>query len=121
MSETIYRKVGRRYVPCCEYELLGDLWPYGTHVTVVAPGNGITRYQISPDRAALVAVLDLKRDRIMAELQKALDARPARDKPLTPRQVKAWRDWQAACGELYAVTVPAIGDAFDAIVRIVNE
>ncbi len=123
MSETIYRKVGRRYVPCAEYEYRahGDMLPYGTHVTVVEPGIGITRYQIQPDKAALVAALELKRDQILAELKKATEARPGRDIPLTPKQAKAWRAWQDACGSLYAVEVPAIADAFDAIVRAVQE
>ena len=121
MNETVYRKVGRRYVPVAEWERLQwDEWPKGHHVTVVQPGSRFTRYSINPDHAGLIAALDLHREVFIEHIRKAMEARPARSEPLTPQQVEAWKAWEKACGHLYAVQTPGVAAAYDALVAAVH-
>lgn len=58
MSETIYRKVGRRYVSVAESDpCFYSAVPYGTHLVTVEKGSRATWMQVKPDEAALVAVI----------------------------------------------------------------
>lgn len=121
MSETLYRKKGRRYVPFSEWERLqGDEYRRGTHLTVCYPGGRLTRYEIKEDRAGLLAALEQHRDVFLDLIRKAMEARPSIKEPLTEKQVKAWRAWEKACGHLYAVQTPAIVEAYDALVAAVH-
>lgn len=118
---TLYRKQGRRYVPVSEYERMqGDEWQAGSHLTVVAPGCTFTRYRVNPDKAALLAALYIHRDACIEAIRKMTEARPSIKEPLTPKQAKAWQQWQEACGSLHSVEIPAVAECFDAIVRTVE-
>lgn len=121
MSQTIYRKVGRRYLPLAEWELMqGDQYRKGAHVVICTPGSQLTRYHIKEDRAGLLAALEQHRDVFLDLIRKALEARPSIKEPLTPRQVKAWKAWEKACGHLYAVETPGVAAAYDALVAAVH-
>lgn len=119
-TTTLYRKQGRRYVPVSEWEVQGNDWRAGHHLTVVAPGISFTRYAVNPDKAALLAALYLHRDECIEAIRKMTEARPNIKEPLTPAQVRAWEQWKAACGAMYAVQIPAVAECFDAIVRVVE-
>jgi hypothetical protein len=88
---------------------------------VVQPGSRFTRYSIEPDAAGLIAALDLHREVFIARIRKALEVSSLRTTPLTERQAKAWRKWQDECGHLYAIQVPAVAEAYDALVADLRE
>ncbi len=119
---TLYRKQGRRYVPVSEYERMqGDEWRQGCNLTVITPGVTFHRVSVKPSKAGLLAALYLHREACIEAIRKMTEARPIIKEPLTPKQAKAWQQWQDACGSLHAVEIPAVAECFDAIVRTVEE
>ena len=99
MSDTFYRKVGRKYVPVREYddEFYYAL-PYGTHMIMVKPYGRSTRYHIDPDYASMMAAGLYARDAVMDAVIKVSRLEPAKA-PMTPEQTEAWRAFNAAMGD----------------------
>ena len=54
---TLYKKVGRRYRPVAEHEEW-DSYPEGAHLVVCRPGSRLSRFDIDPDRAGLLAAAE---------------------------------------------------------------
>jgi len=101
-----YEKVGRRYKPVSEYdsEYL-DSFPKGTHLVDVYPGGSSRRFNIDPAYAPMIAAARVAEDAISKSIMDASALRvPARDQPLTPAQLKAWKALAKAFGrEQYAL------------------
>lgn len=91
---TFYRKEGRKYIPVKEYDdQLLDSYQRGTHIVVSEPGHKITRYNIEPQFAPLIAAGHYATDSISAVLVEASSLRHRELKtPLTPGQKKAWEN-----------------------------
>ena len=100
MSRTVfYRKQGRRYVPCGEYDQdFMDRFPYGATLVTVHKNCTNRRYSIDPDYAAMIAAGMVAEDAISEAIVKASESRPVR-KELTPKQIAAWRALADALGD----------------------
>ena len=101
MKKIFYEKVGRRYKPVYEYDqTMMDAFPKGTHLVMCYPGGQSTRYNINPNYAAMIAAARVAEDAISNSIMEASKLRvPARDQPLTPAQLKAWKALAKAFGE----------------------
>ena len=97
MSETLYRRQGRRYVPVSE-AMYSDSFPKGHHLVMVEPGRRLIRYNIDPDYVALTAAAEIVRDRVADAIYQASRLRP-RCKDLTKEQLAAWQQFIDAMGE----------------------
>ena len=78
MSKTVtfYVREGRRYRPVREYDPeFMDAKPHGAHVTVVRPHGSITRYNIEPDLAPMIAAGTIAADAISEVLVRASEFR----------------------------------------------
>jgi hypothetical protein len=125
MSKTIfYKKVGRRYEPVYEYDqTMMDAFPKGTHIVMCYPGGQTRRYNIDPNYAAMIAAGRVAEDAISKSIMDASALRvPARDQPLTPAQLKAWKALAKAFGkEQYALEWCSYREAAEAGVKAMME
>jgi hypothetical protein len=119
-EEILYRKIGRRYQPAgLQFE--ADAFPRGAHLVVVDRGWRHVRYNITPDRAALLAASITLRDEIRETVSKLLAMRPAR-RMLTEKQRAAWDAFSRAMGTNgYIVEYPAVGEIADAVADLLIE
>lgn len=97
MSETLYRRQGRRYVPVSE-AMYSDSFPKGHHLVMVEPGRRLIRYNIDPDYVALTAAAEIVRDRVADAIYQASSLRP-RCKDLTKEQLATWQQFIDVMGE----------------------
>lgn len=125
MSKKIfYEKVGRRYKPVSEYDqTMMDAFPKGTHIVMCYPGGQSRRYNIDPNYAAMIAAGRVAEDAISKVIMDASALRvPARDQPLTPAQLKAWKALSKAFGrEQYALEWCSYREAAEAGVKAMQE
>jgi hypothetical protein len=99
MKKTFYEKIGRRYQPVYEYDqTLMDAMPKGTHMIQVYPGGKLTRYNIDPNHAAMIAAGRIAEEKISEAIRNASDLRP-RKSPLTEGQRKAWQKLSKEFGD----------------------
>ena len=107
MTETIfYIKKGRKYIPHSTYSPeFCDSFPKGTHLVDVYPGGSSRRFNVDPAYAPMIAAGRVAEDAISKKIMDASALRvPARDQPLTPAQLKAWKALSKAFGrEQYAL------------------
>jgi len=125
MKKTVfYKKVGRRYQPVSEYDQeLTDSFGKGTHMVQVYPGGSSRVYNIDPDYAALIAAGRVAEDAISRKIMEASALRvPERHKPLTPRQLEAWKKLAEEFGEeRYALEWCSYREAAEAGVKAMME
>ena len=99
MSETYYKKVGRRYEPVWVYESnVMDSLPYGDHLISVYRNGKSYRYNVDPALAPLIAAGRYAQDVISAAIVEASATKP-RNQPLTDEQYQAWRALEKAFGD----------------------
>jgi hypothetical protein len=122
MKKTFYEKVGRRYKPVYEYDqTLMDAMPKGTHMIQVYPGGRITRYNIDPNYAAMIAAGRVAEEKISDAIRKASDMRP-RKTPLTEGQIRAWKKLSKEFGdEIHSLEWPSAREASEAAVKAMME
>lgn len=89
-SETVYRKVGRRYVPCGINAAYNSLHMENGDWLVVV-NNGCRSYRLlqSGDRPAVLAVIRRLQDELCAAISEANRGTPDRA-PVTPEERQAW-------------------------------
>lgn len=99
MKKTFYEKRGRRYLPVREYddELMWS-FPKGAHLVVCQPGQTLTRYDVDPEFAPLVAASMYAQNAIADAVAKASELRPTRE-PITEQQRAAWQALAEAFGD----------------------
>lgn len=117
MKKIFYEKVGRRYVPVYEYDqTMMDAFPKGNHIVMCYPGGQSRRYNIDANYAAMIAAGRVAEDAISKSIMDASALRvPARDQPLTPAQLKAWKALTKAFGrEQYALEWGSYREAAEA-------
>jgi len=122
MSEkiTYYKKVGRRYRAVYEYDQkLSDALPKGTHLIQVYPGGKLTRYNINPAYAPMIAAGRVAEDKISEVIRKATDMRPAsKETKLTEEQIRCWNELSKAFGEdTHALQWPSAREACEEAVK----
>ena len=118
--EIFYRKVGRRYVPVYEYDSkLMDALPKGTHMICVYPGGKLTRYNVDPAYAPMIAAGRVAEDKISEVIRKATDLRPAgKERELTEEQIRCWQALDKAFGEQsHALQWPSAREACEEAVK----
>jgi hypothetical protein len=115
---TLYKKVGRRYVPVAEYDNeVVDSFPKGTHLVMCYPGGQSRRFNIDPNYAAMIAAGRVAEDAICKAINKAAELRPQRT-PLTAEQKQAWEALAKAFGdELTTLRGLSIHDCAEAGVK----
>ena len=121
-TETLYRKVGRRYQPVAEMEhYSADIWSEGAHLTLCTPGIRFARFKIEPDKAGLLAALYQHREAVINAISSS-SAWEMQRASRESRRVKAARDaYIAAVGDTLTVfDGPSASKLLDAIVKIVE-
>jgi hypothetical protein len=126
MSEkiTYYQKVGRRYKPVYEYDQkMMDALPKGTHMICVYPGGKLTRYNIDPAYAPMIAAGRVAEDKISEVIRKATDLRAAsKETKLTEEQLRCWKALNKAFGEeSHALQWPSAREACEEAVKAMQE
>ena len=92
--DTLYKKVGRRYIPEQRYEVTQS-FPEGAWLVVVTRTKNSTSTlteevsRVRKDKLGLRAALAAKANVLVDILRKATAGRPP-NQPLTPEQRKAW-------------------------------
>ncbi len=115
MSETLYRKRGRKYEPVAEYGPEFDNLPAGFHLVCVMPGVRSTFFNVEPAIADLMAAMRIGREAAAEAMLKASEARPAA-RELTAREKKAYAAWKAIMGEeSMSLTIASVSDVLDAM------
>ncbi len=122
MKKTFYEKVGRRYIPVCEYDpTLMDAFPKGSHLVICYPGGQSTRYNVDPNYAAMIAAGRVAEDAISRALMRASDLRP-KSAPLTDEQRAAWNRLVEVMGpEAKCLEWPSAREACEEAVRAMQE
>jgi hypothetical protein len=94
MNKVFYEKVGRRYKPVYEYDqTLMDALPKGSHMIQVYPGGQMTRYNVDPNYAAMIAAGRVAEEAISKKLMEASELRlqrKDRERKLTEEERAAW-------------------------------
>jgi hypothetical protein len=118
MKKTFYEKIGRRYQPVYEYDqTLMDAMPKGTHMIQVYPGGKLTRYNIDPNHAAMIAAGRIAEEKISEAIRNASDLRP-RKSPLTEGQRKAWQKLSKEFGdEIHVLEWPSAREVAEKAVQ----
>lgn len=122
MKKTFYEKVGRRYKPVSEYDHdLIDSFPKGSHLVQCYPGGKLTRFNIDPAYAPMIAAGRVAEDAIADALRAASDLRPSR-KELTESQLAAWKRLSEELGEeIHALTWPSAREAAHAAIKAMQD
>lgn len=99
MSETFYKKVGRRYKPVYEYDpIFAEGLPLGSHLIHVRPNGQSYRYHIDPDSVAMLAASIHAKEILVSALNKAVAYR-SKSEPITEEQREAWDRFINVMGE----------------------
>jgi hypothetical protein len=99
MSETFYKKVGRRYKPVYEYDpIFAEGLPLGSHLVHVRPNGQSYRYHVDPDSVAMLAASIHAKEILVSALNKAVAYRP-KSEPITEEQREAWDRFINVMGE----------------------
>jgi hypothetical protein len=78
MTETIYRKVNRRYIPIGLYDSEQQYLPNGAHLVIVKDGCTSTRYNINVSEAVVLAAVQNVRTALVDALAKAVVMQPSK-------------------------------------------
>lgn len=96
MKKIFYEKIKGRYKPTKEYDSeLMDSLPTGAHLVICRPGIKSVKINIDPNYAALIAAGVVAEDKICEAIIKAQELQPHFD-PLTPKQLKLWKELAAS-------------------------
>ncbi len=116
MSETLYRKAGRRYQPIREYDpMIMDSLPEGSHLIVCKPGLQSCRYNVQPEHASLLAAFRAHRDELAQAVRDASALRPSR-REHTAKSRKAWEAWSSIMGEeIFTLESASISELLDVL------
>lgn len=117
---TLYVKRGRRYYPAAERDEY-ESFPKGAHLVICEPGSSLTRFNVEPDRAGLLAAAEPARERIRLAVVEALAMRPT-TRPVTSEQRGAWDAFVAAMGDnRFIVEYPSVNEVADRAIEAIFE
>ena len=122
MKKVYYEKIGRRYVPVCEYDNdLLDSFPKGNHLVCVYPGGTSRRFNVEPNHAALIAAGRVAEDAMSRAISKASELRP-KQTPITEGQRKAWKKLAKEFGdELATLNINSARDIAEAGLKAMQD
>ena len=119
-SQTLYKKVGRKYVP------VNDPWAYdglreGYWLVKVASGSTSIRSCVYPAKAELQAAIRDKEDQLVDIIRKAGEARP-KSVPLSEQSLADWK-WLISRhpNEFNTLEYPSIQENVENILKILLE
>jgi hypothetical protein len=119
-SQTLYKKVGRKYVPVSDpyaYDGLREGW----WLVKVSSGCTSIRAAIHPAKAELQAAIKDKEDQIMDVIRTASEARP-KNLPLTEQALADWQWFVARNGkEFNTLEYPSLQENAANILKILLE
>lgn len=99
MKRIFYEKIGKRYKPIKEHDsALFDGFPKGSHLVVCVPGSKITRFNIDPAIAPMLAAGEMIEAAMAKAIYKATEMRSTRT-PLTQGQSDAWKKLSEEFGD----------------------
>lgn len=119
-SQTLYKKVGRKYVP------VNDPWAYdglreGWWLVKVSSGCTSIRAAVYPAKAELQAAIKDKEDQIVDVIRKASEARP-KSNSLTKEQKNDWEAFIKKHGNSFnTLEYPSIQENAENILKILLE
>lgn len=121
-QETIFRKVGRKYVPVGEYDpAFMDHWPYGINMVVVRDGHTMYRYQVDPNTAGLLGAGLMCKDAIAKAIHQAAEMRP-NPAPVSERARELWEELREELGAgAYFLEYPAVSEIANAAIRELHD
>lgn len=121
-TNTFYKKVGRKYIPVSEYDSeLREAFQKGSHLVTVEPGHTLTRYNIDPNYAALIAASIVAKEKMISALMDASGLK-VKQKILTPEQAQAYRAFQKAMGDdFYSLYTDSAGNIVEAGLEVLYE
>ena len=102
MKKIYYEKVGRRYKPVAEYDPdYMDSFPKGNHLVICYPGGKSTKYNVDPNRAALIAASFMAKDKMVKAIYEAakMHRQGHEGNALTNEQLRAWNKFAKVMGE----------------------
>lgn len=122
MKKVYYEKIGRRYVPVCEYDNdLLDSFPKGNHLVCVYPGGTSRRFNVEPNHAAMIAAGRVAEDAMCRAISKASEMRP-KQTPITEGQRKAWKKLAKEFGdELATLNINSARDIAEAGLKAMQD
>jgi hypothetical protein len=122
MKKVYYEKIGRRYVPVCEYDNdLLDSFPKGNHLVCVYPGGTSRRFNVEPNHAAMIAAGRVAEDAMCQAISKASEMRP-KQTPITEGQRKAWKKLAKEFGdELATLNINSARDIAEAGLKAMQD
>jgi len=68
MGEVFYRKVGKRYIPVAESDVMSRGMPSGCYLVIVQPGLQTYRICLNPEYANFVAAMEQFKDDLKSRL-----------------------------------------------------
>jgi hypothetical protein len=95
MSEILYRKVGRRYVPVSVTHDPG--WTPGSHLVVVCREFRVTQHQIEPAFAEVEAAMVEASNEMTMAMRDASRLKP--NAMWSKKQLKGWEAFRAVAGD----------------------
>ena len=99
MKRIFYEKIGKRYYPVREHDsVFYESFPKGSHLVVCTPGGRITRFNIDPAIAPMLAAGESVEGAMTKEILKATAMRPTKT-PITQGQADAWKKLSEEFGE----------------------
>lgn len=111
-----YKKVGRKYVLCNDfdaYEGLEDGW----WLVKVAPSCKTIRACVYPAKAELMAAIKDKEDQIIEVIRKASECRP-RNIPLSQEELEDWRSFIKKYPHWNMLEYPSFSENAEEILKI---
>ena len=102
MKKIYYEKVGRRYKPVAEYDPdYMDSFPKGNHLVICYPGGKSTKYNVDPNRAALIAAGRVAQESMHQAINDAAKMKSDQwnNVALNNEQFEAWNHFVEVMGE----------------------
>ena len=95
---TLYKKIGKKYIPEREYYESMDSLPKGFHLIMVEPGLRSIRFDVIPDYAGLLAAARKMEDAMIDAMRAEEAMRPIKS-PITLKQQAAWKHFSKVMGD----------------------
>jgi hypothetical protein len=120
MSQTLYVKKGRKYVPVREHSSeVYDSLPYGQYVVTVSEGSTRLKRVDTPASAEVLVAVEQMREAMQDAMRDANTSRLDSSTPLTPEQQAAADKLRKSLGSLMVTYRGAsMSDVVDAGVKV---
>jgi len=120
-SNRLYKRVGKKYVPCNDPYALDGLRE-GWWLVKVGEGFKSMRACVYPAKAELQAAIKDKEDKIVDIIRECTNARPKEGVPLSDQAIKDWQWFIDKHGkEFNTLYYPSFAEAAEKIVKALTE